>query len=190
MLCEKCKKNTATVHYRYSENGNITEMHLCRECAKNEGLMQDNGSATTGFMSPGGIFEDYFGKAPFSALFGNNLPGKTLSVKQRVCPGCGLSESELRSGGKLGCEQCYSTFEDIVELMLKKMHLSSEYKGKTPEGTPEGMSLAGKIEKLRSDMQAAVEKQEYEEAAKIRDAIRQLENPNSENNSNDGGDVQ
>lgn len=188
MLCEKCKKNTATVHYRYSENGNVTELHLCPECAKNEGLMQNNGSAAAGFMSQGGIFEDYFGKAPFSALFGNTLLGKQLSVKQRVCPGCGLSDGELRSGGRLGCAQCYTTFEDIVELMLKKMHQSCEYKGKTPEGTPEGMSLAGKIEKLRSDMQTAVDNQEYEEAARIRDAIRQLENPTDENNGDNGGD--
>lgn len=188
MLCEKCKVNSATVHYRYSENGNVTELHLCAECAKNEGVMTNNGSAAAGFMSQGGIFEDFFGKSPFSTLFGSSLLSKPMSVKQRVCPGCGLSESELRSSGKLGCAQCYTTFMDVVDLMLKKMHLSCEYKGKVPEGAPESMSLANKIEKLKSDMQTAVENQEYEEAAKIRDAIRQLENSATDDNSENGGE--
>ena len=182
MLCEKCNKNPATVHYRYNDNGSITELHLCSECAQTEGIVSPKGTASKGYTSKFGIGDDYFGSLPFSSLFSQGY-SKSQGLSQRVCPGCGLSENELRSGGKLGCAQCYDTFSDIVDVMLRKMHMSNEYKGKAPEGLGENMSLAGKIEKLRAEMQTAVENQEYEQAAKIRDAIRRLE-------STDGGDTQ
>ena len=188
MLCEKCKKNNATVHYRYTENGVTTEFHYCSECAKNEGLMNGNGSATAGFMSQNGIYDDYFVKTPLSSLFGNVFAGKPQGIKTKVCPGCGLSESEFRSGGKLGCEQCYETFFDIVAVMLGRMHQSTEYKGKMPEGIGEKISLTAKIDKLKTEMQEAVERQEYEEAAKLRDAIKQLEEA-GESGSENRGDV-
>lgn len=182
MLCEKCNKNPATVHYRYNDNGSITELHLCSDCARNEGIISQNGMSTKGFSSKYGIGDDYFGALPFSSLFSQSY-SKPKSLSLKVCPECGLSENELRNGGKLGCAQCYSTFSDIVDVMLRKMHMSNEYKGKAPEGLGEGMSLGSKLEKLRAEMQTAVDNQEYEQAAKIRDAIRRLE-------SADGGDVQ
>jgi len=179
MYCDKCKKNPATVHYRYSENGNITELHLCAECAKREGIMKNNGTATSGFMSHMGALDDYFAKLPFSSLFSS--PSKHNSIRQKICPGCGLSEAELRNGGRLGCAQCYSVFEEIIDGMLTKMHLSTEYKGKLPEACGENASVTAKLEKLKADMQLAVEQQEYEEAARLRDAIRQLESADNDN---------
>ena len=181
MLCEICKKNQANVHYKYAENGSITEMYLCSSCAKEKGLVKPDGMPTVGFLTQNGIYDDYFGKSPFSTLFPGSGNTKNNSIRQRICPGCGMSESELRSGGKLGCEQCYSVFGDTVEKLLRKMHFSTEYKGKAPEGHCEKISVRAKIEKLKSDMQTAVENQEYEEAAKLRDAIRQLENDDGNN---------
>lgn len=173
MLCEKCNTNQASVHYKYSQNGHVTEMHLCSACAKQQGLLENNGYVAPGFMSSVGAFEEFFLKNPFSGFAGNISAGNA-GVKKKVCPGCGLSENELRSGGKFGCARCYSTFSDIVPLMLKKMHMSVEYKGKFPRKNIEEMTKEQKIAKLKQDMQDAVDKQEYEQAAKIRDAIRQL----------------
>ena len=33
MLCQKCKKNEATVYYKENINGHVTEYNLCPECA-------------------------------------------------------------------------------------------------------------------------------------------------------------
>lgn len=180
MLCEKCKTNPATVHYKYNENGNVTEAHLCAECAKMYGLIGNGGKNNSGLFSNGGFFDNYFANIPLASVFGSGNSAFATS-KQRICPGCGLSEHELRSGGKFGCAECYKTFADIVNQMFLKMHQSCEYKGKMPEGRGEQLSVTSKIEKLKADMQVAVNNQEYEEAAKIRDAIKQLED--SENDS-------
>ena len=184
MLCDKCKKNNATVHYRYNENGNITEYHLCGECAKIEGILGDNNSSVSGAFAESGIFNESLGKLPFSSLFGNMISPVGVGLHQKVCPGCGLTEKELRSGGKLGCEKCYSVFSDLVNSMLNRMHMSTEYKGKIPEKTENIISVAGRIEILRADMQKAVTEQRYEDAARIRDAIKDLE----KDISNNGGD--
>lgn len=178
MLCEKCKKNNATVHYRYNENGNITEIHLCNMCAKNEGLIQSTGSTSSGFLYGQGAVDDYFTASALNSLFGNPIFLKNQYMKNKICPSCGLSDSELRSGGKFGCPECYSVFSDVIDNMLKKMHLSNEYKGMKPAGQSKKISLKKRIENMREDMQKAVDRQEYEEAARLRDAIKKLENDN------------
>ncbi len=170
MLCEKCKKNFATVHYRYNDNGNVTEIHLCSECAKSEEFLFDSG-----FSADKNIFGEYPGKTIMSSLFNYAGSGKYKVQNIKICPGCGLTENELKANGKLGCEKCYSVFLDMIGVMLEKMHMSSEYKGKIPEKADRIASIGNKIEKLKEEMQNAVERQEYEEAAKIRDAIKSLE---------------
>ena len=170
------KKNNATVHYRYNENGNITEIHLCNECAKVEGLIQSTGSTSAGFLYSKGGIDDYFSTSALGSLFGNSLFVKNQYINNKVCPSCGLSESEFRNGGKLGCSECYNVFSDVLDSILEKIHLSNEYKGKCPQGKSKKISLKKRIQNMQEDMQKAVEKQEYEEAAKIRDAIRKLEN--------------
>ncbi len=186
MLCEKCKKN-ASVHYRFNDNGKVTETHLCTDCARESGLLLDNGVISSDFMSDKGGYVDNYSKIPFSSLFGTvNI--KPSDTRVRVCTGCGMTEDELRANGKLGCERCYFTFADYVNIMLDKMHMSLEYKGKIPSGRSEILSLKRKIEKLKNSMQTAVDNQEYEEAARIRDMIRSLENDYSNQKNTDGGE--
>ncbi len=187
MLCESCKKNNATFHYHHSENGNVTETHLCHECAKKLGLAD---SVTGSFENFGSeILDDFFGTNPFASFFGESPLRKSLGAKQRICPFCGMSEAELLKNGRVGCKECYSTFSDVLHSMLKKMQPSIEYKGKLP-GEHGEFSKERKLEKLREDMQKAVEKQEYEEAAKLRDAIRMLENSADDTKDReDGKDV-
>lgn len=171
MLCENCKKNNASFHYKYSENGKVTEAHLCHECAKKQGFL------SSGIFDGAGFFgtADNLGLGAFSSLFQDGEKKSLSGSSVRICPSCGLSENELRRNGKPGCRECYHTFSDIVERMLKKLHMSCEYKGKIPEGASESISVSRKIEKMKEQMQRAVEEQNYEEAAKLRDAIRQLE---------------
>ena len=189
MLCEKCKKNNASVHYRYNDNGTITEKHLCSDCAKESGLLSDSGIVSPGFWNDN-IFSDSFSKIPFPSSFAGYKPRSDKTVCN-VCPGCGMTENEFRASGKFGCEMCYSVFNNLVNAMLMKMHMSVEHKGKVPAGRNEALSLKRKIEKLRADMKCAVDNQEYEEAAKIRDIIRALEDGEENGNvKSNGGDCE
>lgn len=170
MICDKCKLKQASVHYRYNDNGKVTEMHLCQNCAKEEGLLND-GESLMYQNNNGSLFGSNF----FSIPFGGILDSKPKNVNLRVCSSCGMSEIEFRNSGKFGCEKCYSVFKDLVYEMLLKLHSSTEYKGKIPAAYNEKISVSKKLEKLKEDMADAVLKQEYEEAARIRDVIKKLE---------------
>ncbi len=185
MLCENCKSNSATFHYTHSENGNVTEAHLCPECAKKLGLSTSASIMGEGLFSGKSIFDEFFGGS-FSSFLTGAPHSQPTSAKQAICPRCGMSEREFRKNGKFGCSECYNTFSDLCKAVLQKLHSSSEYKGKLPSGICENASTERKIEKLRNDLQSAVEAQEYENAAKIRDAIKLLE----ENIKNDNNDKQ
>ena len=181
MICNRCNLKNATVHYRCNENGKVTDLHLCTDCAEKEGILYNGISKEKlNFESDSGFIGNNFGKLPFSALFGVPSHIRTSGLQQKVCTGCGLTENELRSSGKLGCEKCYTVFSELVYSMLNKMHMSVEYKGKIPERNGNIISISEKINKLKADMEKAVEKQEYEEAAKYRDMIKQLENSMNE----------
>lgn len=171
MLCEHCKSKNATVHYNYSVNGVKTDLHLCVECAEKLGLNSGNSGFENGLFS--GLFGDFFGLS--SGIQKETDAGRDMYLKDDICPSCGMSRSELHKGGRFGCSECYNTFAGDVNVMLARLHVSTEYMGKIPEGVSESLSVLRKIEKLHRDMQEAVERQDYEEAARIRDAIRLLQ---------------
>ncbi len=175
MLCEHCKSKNATVHYNYSVNGVKTDLHLCVECAEKFGLNSGNSGFENGLFS--GLFGDFFGIN--SGVQKGIASGHSSSLKDDICPSCGMSRSELHKGGRFGCSECYNTFAQDASAMLARLHVSTEYMGKIPEGVSESLSVSRKIEKLQRDMQDAVNRQDYEEAARIRDAIKLLQNPDS-----------
>lgn len=186
MLCENCKTNSATFHYKHSENGNIKEAHLCSECAKNLGFLTSSALLDGGLFSGKSIFDEFFDGGLSSFLIGSPYKQETSS-KQRICQRCGMSEREFRKNGKFGCSECYNSFSDLCRVILQKLHSSTEYKGKKPSGICENASSQRKLEKLRKDLQSAVEAQEYENAAKIRDAIKLLEENIKDENSEKRG---
>ena len=182
MLCDNCKTNSATFHYTHSENGVVIHMHLCSECAKKIGLSSSSSVMGEGLFAGKSIFDEISSNA-FSPFFTGYQHTTGTLANQKICPGCGMSEREFRKYGKFGCKECYNTFSDLCLAILQKIHSSNEYKGKRPTGICENASTERKIEKLREDMQKAVQAQEYENAAKIRDAIRLLEDNIKEYNN-------
>ncbi|MBQ8143311.1 MAG: hypothetical protein IJ042_00780, partial [Butyricicoccus sp.] len=93
MLCQHCKPNQATPHYKQTVNGQTTELHLCPVCATK---LTGSGTFSGLFSNPFSVFDSGF------ALSGG-----------RTCPTCGLTESELRRTGRVGCGACYDHFADI-----------------------------------------------------------------------------
>lgn len=162
MLCERCKKNNATVFMQQIINGQKTEFHLCGECAA-----ELNGSVTFDNM-----FKDFID----GFVNMNGLPAS--DVFSHKCPSCGFSFEDFRQFGKLGCADCYSSFRNQLVPLLKNIHGSSRHSGKFPEKAGGKLKIQHELENMKLSLKRAIENEEFEEAAKLRDKIREMEGGN------------
>ncbi len=163
MLCDKCKKRTATAYVKRTVNGVTTELHLCPVCAAKEEI-------------DGGLFN------MLSGVFGETAatPGIGNTVR---CGLCGRSFEEIAESGRLGCAECYKVFEKQLRPSLQRLHGSVRHIGKRskyapkPAGTAEEAEQSGerKIDRLKADLKTAIANEAYEKAAEIRDEIKRLE---------------
>ncbi len=162
MTCQVCGKKTATVHLTEIINDQMTELHLCEECAKEKGI--------AGLGQPFGLQDLLAGLVDFGTPMAS---GKKSTVK---CPNCKMTYEDFRKGGRLGCSQCYDTFKDSLEPLLKKVHGSTQHLGKAPlSGSGEGFKEKKELQDLQMQLQKEIQSEQFEEAAKIRDKIKQLE---------------
>lgn len=165
MYCEECKKNPASVHLIQVINGKKVETHLCEECAAKKGAILFN--VNNKFSIPnllGSIFVN-----PYSV---QDFAGFTKGAK---CPNCGMSFNDIRQTGKLGCSECYKIFENELEPTLRRMQGNSQHVGKIPSRSGEKVLMRKQIENLKTGLQEAVAHEKYEEAAEIRDRIKDIE---------------
>lgn len=172
MLCQNCGKREATTHIKRVVNGETSESHLCAECASSLGYTDVFG----GFgLSFGDLLGGFLGE-------GSPVSGKLSKVHR--CEKCGNSWNDIVREGRLGCAECYQTFYDKLLPSLQRIHGRIQHTGKIPGGehahTPVQKKSAEelrkeKIEQLKAEMQAAVEEQNFEQAAKLRDEIKALE---------------
>ncbi len=198
MKCQNCGINDVTVHLRQSINGQTSEYALCSECAEKlgvGGMFADFGS----FGSFGGmnLFEGFpFGGSVFSPLLSGMLGGhaaKTLPQTRR-CATCGSSFEDITKRGKAGCADCYDLFADRLAPSIDRMHNGARHVGKLPGKAAQAPAPAPKaapaeakeskpaapqpdtIEVLRAKLKDAIAKEEYEQAAVLRDRIKEMEN--------------
>ena len=164
MLCQNCGKNEATTHIKQIVNGDMAESHLCSNCAAHLGYSD----VFSGF---GLNLSEIFG-----GLLGDMMP--TLSAgKSHRCAKCGAAFDDIVREGKVGCAECYRTFYDKLLPSIQRIHGKIRHSGKASTAAPEKVkeeTLEEKIEKLQLEMNKAVEQQEFETAAKIRDEIKAL----------------
>lgn len=162
MYCEKCGKNHATTHIKTVVNGIAREYNLCEACAASYGY---TGNALTGMLA---------------SMFGDI--SKTVSHEQRKkCPICGSSFGDIAKGGKAGCAECYTTFYDELLPYLKRVHGSTKHVGKVPNNAPLAVvPKADTIKDLRNELSRLVAEENYEQAAIVRDKIKEMEAENNE----------
>lgn len=166
MLCQNCQQRPATVHLTKIINFAKTEMHLCEVCAKAAG------------NELGIIFGTNF---TFQNLIAGLLGDSSLELEQQPnigalsCPNCGLTFSDFKNTGLLGCGECYRHFKTGLDPLLKKVHGSITHTGKVPRRTGGKVRIKKEIQDLRIQLQQAIQKENYEQAANLRDKIRQLE---------------
>ena len=181
MLCEICNKNEATIHIQEIVGGKKKSMHLCSSCAAQK--QQHDGMDFGAFNLAGLICKLANGAVPdfpdMAVSEKNDDAEKKSAESQELlrCPVCEWDQKLLQQTGKLGCSECYRTFAPILEKVLKNMHRALTHTGKHPSG--EGSALAAlhsELVRLQKSLQQAVEREDYELAAVLRDRINELKN--------------
>lgn len=159
MLCNECGKNDANVHVTHIINGKKTESHLCEECAKkNQSFINSNFSMEN----------------LFSAML-NNAFNATTYLPSKGCTKCGMTYDEFRNTGKFGCSECIDTFKTKLMPVVKNIQGYDAHTGKIPKRAGGSYKIKKDIERLKVQLKSAIVNEEYEEAAKLRDKIREIE---------------
>ncbi len=164
MMCQNCGSRTATTHIKQLINGELKERHLCAECAAKLGY----GNIFAGYGLNLGNF--------IGSFLGEQQPVSSAAMPQTVrCKCCGSTFSDIVSSGKVGCAECYQTFRDRLMPSIQRIHGNTKHAGKVPRAASKRARLSEQIEQARKDLTQAIEKQEFERAAELRDRIRDLE---------------
>ena len=161
MDCDNCGK-PAKVHLTQLVGGKVKKVALCNECAQTKGVTDPTGFALADML---------LGGAPGS----KSAVASLAPVPSRSCPQCGFTMADLKKVRRFGCGVCYTTFRDEVNQMIRGMHKGPTHCGKVPEGLMEMHQRNQRLEELHNRLDQAVSAENYEEAAGLRDEIRQLE---------------
>ena len=174
MICDVCGKKKATVHLTEIVDAQTSEMHLCEECARQKSSQM----------------EQQFGLADLLAGLADTpkpASAKDSDKSPLQCSRCNLPYEDFRKFGRLGCGDCYISFKDHLSGLLRKIHGSNKYLGKTPpsfkeqpsvvstEAPTANVELADGLEDLKQQLQLAIAAEDFERAAIIRDKIRDIE---------------
>ncbi len=154
--CDVCTK-PATVHLTQIISGKVHKVDLCEECAQKLGVTDPNGFSVSDLL-----MKDISGEVKA----GN---GKTQS-----CGTCGYTRMQFKKTGRLGCSDCYDAFSDVLDGMLKGMHLGDTHTGKVPHVSLDRRQRRESIRALETRLQEAVGREDFEAAAVLRDQIYEL----------------
>jgi protein arginine kinase activator len=163
MLCEHCSKNEAVIHLTQIVNNQMGTFHLCETCAAEKGLEPEPGIAG-------------FPLTDFLAQMGQEPEAKQPKTTSTACEYCGLTLRDFKKTGRLGCSHCYVTFEQHLRSLFRRLHGGTQHVGKVylpPD--PSEAERHQQLSRLRRKLDAAVDREDFERAAQIRDQIRQLE---------------
>lgn len=171
MLCEKCGKNEATVYMKRVINGQVSEQHLCTECAGAQGVLKNDP-----FAGMSDFFED-FGKG-----FGGFFPGfaeqpnprRSMPAATR-CPVCGATAQDIARSGRAGCANCYTVFDKVLMPAIRRIHGDVSHTGAIPGSAGAAAAQKRRLAELKQQLSDAIAQEAFEDAARLRDEIRELE---------------
>ena len=169
MLCQNCGKNEANIRYTQIINGVKKEVALCSNCAKKLGM--DELEMPISFHS---LLGDFF----------NDYAEHAFHTNEVKCKNCGMSYNDFINTGLFGCSECYDVFSDPIDSLLKNLHGTAKHVGRIPKGKAEEIKIEDeqkvkskeeyKKEKLEEDLKKAIKEERYEDAAKIRDELKEM----------------
>lgn len=167
MKCQKCGNNNANTHIKTIVNGEFREYDLCSECAKKMGynnIFSDIDSEFSGFLG---------------SFFGNALPARSQATH---CDFCGSTYSDIVKTGQVGCANCYEVFESLLLPSIRKIHGNTTHCGKNSTSSQklavkkqEEKTDKEKLAELKAELEKAINEQNFEYAAELRDKIKEME---------------
>ena len=155
MKCHHCDSQ-ATVHLTQIINGQMHKMDLCEACAQEKGVTNPDN------LSIGNLLDE-------------NPSKVDASTASMTCESCGTTHQDFKKGGRLGCEACYHVFRPVLEPLLDGMHAGVKHFGKVPSRSVKKKSDDDSEELLNKELKKAVEEENYEKAAKLRDRLKKLQ---------------
>jgi protein arginine kinase activator len=160
MLCDQCGERDAVVHVTQVVENAVTQLHLCEKCAAAKGV-------ETTVAAP---------KHPLAGVLQAAQDQLAVTGDATRCAFCGTTQKDFRASGRLGCAHCYGAFAESLRELLRRVHGNSRHVGRRFKAlNPEASSRAGSLAVLRERLQQAVDREEFETAAALRDEIMGLE---------------
>ncbi|MDR3092095.1 MAG: UvrB/UvrC motif-containing protein [Clostridiales bacterium] len=164
MLCEKCNLQPASVHLTQLVNGEKTDIYLCNDCASENNISLTFNNLLHGFLN------SLYGAPPS----GDSASPRREALAGLACGECGLRFESFKKTGKLGCAKCYSHFRSELAQVIKNIQGGNIHEGKFPSRCAKSALAVREAEKLKLRLKRAVEREEFEEAARLRDEIKKL----------------
>jgi protein arginine kinase activator len=159
MQCSICKEKPASVHLTQIVGEKVQKLDLCEECAKAKGLNDPQGFAMADIMLGLGAAQEL---------------EQSVGGVEVKCPRCGFAQADFKKSGRLGCPECYKTFAEGLAGLLKTMHKGTRHMGKAPEALKLSRETADRLRYLQKKLAKAIEAEDFELAANVRDEIKQM----------------
>ena len=167
MMCDICGKSEATVHLTEIVNDKVTKLHLCELCAKEKGTEM----------------EEHFGLSDLLAGLADVGAGIEPDAGDKIkCVSCGFTYQDFKKIGRLGCGQCYESFKRQLTPLLKRIHGADRHVGKVPLTIGKTVKDTKALQDLKLRMEKAIQFEEFEEAARLRDQIKEQEKKSKNGN--------
>lgn len=163
-LCEECGVNEAAYTISVMMAGQVTQRHLCADC-----MAKMNMTIATGNIRQ-------LLSSIMSAITGMEAPAAQMQEPKEdvVCSCCGTTLRQFTKSGRLGCPDCYQAFREQLTPMLQQIHGRLEHAGRKPLDTEEAQRSRSRHEQLQREMEEAVAAEDFETAARLRDALQAL----------------
>ncbi|GGA88545.1 UvrB/UvrC motif-containing protein [Ornithinibacillus halotolerans] len=170
MECQECHQRPASLHYTQVINGHKTEIQICEVCAKEKGYMTypEEGYSLHNLLT--GLFN-------FDSNHVGSPNNPLKKEKELECTKCGLTLTQFKQIGKFGCGECYHAFSSSLNPIFRRVHSgNTEHRGKIPKRKGGSLHLKKQIATYKSQLQDLIINEEFEQAAVVRDKIKDLEN--------------
>lgn len=157
MLCCVCKEKEAKVHLTQIVGEKMQKVDLCEACAAQKGVNDPTGFSLADLLLGLGAAQEM---------------EQAAGGAEAKCPNCGFTQADFKKAGRLGCSECYTTFSDGLESLLKSMHKGVRHVGKVPHSAQQSRELSEKIKSLDKKLARAVADENFEQAAALRDELK------------------
>jgi protein arginine kinase activator len=159
MLCDICKQNVATVHLTQMVDGKTKKVDLCEACSKEKGVDDPTGFSLADLLLGLGAAQEI---------------DQSAGGVELKCPHCGFTQADFKKSGRLGCPECYTTFAEGLESLLRTMHKGTRHVGKIPHVLKESQDLSDRLKSLQKKLDKAIGEEDFETAVHLRDEISQV----------------